>query len=61
MSTEELLAELNEMTLELSADVHQIVTVVQTFLVIIGILLACLIVRWMWRRIFKFALSFIKF
>ena len=37
MSTEELLVELNDMTLELSADVHQIVTVVQTFLVIIEI------------------------
>lgn len=53
-STEELLA-------AIGADVHQLMIVLQTLLVVVGILISFVLVRLIWRVAFKKALRFIRF
>lgn len=61
MSENEAAVAAEELWIAMSEDIHQLTVIVQVFLVIFGILLSAVIVKWIWRRIFKFALSFIKF
>lgn len=53
-STEELLA-------AIGADVHQLMLLLQTLLVVVGILISFVLVRLIWRVAFKKALRFIRF
>lgn len=53
-TTEELLG-------AIGADVHQLMLVLQTLLVVVGILISFVLVRLIWRVAFKKALRFIRF
>lgn len=50
-----------DLLVAIGADVHQLMIVLQTLLVIVGILISFVLVRLIWRVAFKKALRFIRF